>query len=315
MDPLSDVFGLLQVKAVLSARFEAGGDWAVHFAPQPQIKFGAALRGSCWLTLHGGEPCRLEAGDTYLMTNCPTYVLASDPSQPPVDGSALYASAEGNAVHYIGNDTVLLAGSFLFDESNVALLMDVLPALIHIPADNPASKVLRETLHLLDDELGAHRMGTSIVTSRLGDILLIQALRAYVASRAPAGWLGALGDPKIGKALRLMHADVRQNWRVGELAASDGMSRSDFARKFKDCVGLPPLDYLIRWRMHLARDALRKGDKSVAAIASSIGYSSEGAFGNAFKRIFGRAPKRYWARLEDLDRAAETTPSMSRSVG
>lgn len=192
MDPLSDVFGLLQVKAVLSARFEAGGDWAVRFAPQPQIKFSAALRGRCWLILHGGEPCRLEAGDTYLMTNSPAYVLASDPSQPPVDGSALYASAEGNAVHYIGDDTVLLGGSFLFDESNAALLMDVLPALIHIPADNPASKVLRETLHLLDDELGAHRMSTSIVTSRLGDILLIQALRAYVASRAPAGWLGAL---------------------------------------------------------------------------------------------------------------------------
>ncbi|CAD5109858.1 IS5 family transposase IS4811 [Pseudomonas carbonaria] len=294
MDPLSDVFALLQVEALVSARFEAGGDWAVRFPAQPHIKFGAALRGRYWLILDADIPRLIEPGDTYLLTNCPSYVIASDPALQPVDGSALYAAAHGNRVRHGGEDTQVLGGSFVFDQRNAGLLMDVLPPLIRIPGNDPASAVLRITLQLLDDELQAQRMGTAVVTSRLGDVLLVQALRAHAASGAPTGWLGALGHPRIGAALRSMHGDVARNWKVEDLASAAGMSRSDFARKFKERVGLPPLDYLIRWRMHLARHALRQEGASVAIIARSLGYSSESAFGNAFKRMFGRSPKRYW---------------------
>lgn len=295
MDPLSDVFALLHVEALVSARFEAGGDWAVRFPAQPHIKFGAALRGRYWLTLDGDVPRRIEPGDTYLLSNCPDYVIASDPALPPVDGSALYAAAQGNRVRHGGDDTLVLGGGFMFDQRNAGLLMDVLPAIIQIPGNDPASAVLRATLQLLDDELQTRRMGTAVVSSRLGDVLLVQALRAHAAGGAPSGWLAALGHPRIGAALRLMHGDVARNWKVEELASAAGMSRSGFARKFRERVGLPPLDYLIRWRMHLARNALRQDGASVAVIARSLGYSSESAFGNAFKRMFGRSPKRYWA--------------------
>jgi len=310
MDPLSDVFALLQVEALVSARFEAGGDWAVWFPAQPHIKFGAAMRGRYWLTLDADTPRLIEPGDTYLLTNCPSYVIASDPALQPVDGSALYAAARGNRVRHGGEDTLVLGGSFVFDQRNAGLLMDVLPPIIQIPGSDPASAVLRTTLQLLDDELQAQRMGTTVVTSRLGDVLLVQALRAHASSGAPTGWLGALGHPKIGAALRLIHGDVARNWKVEDLASAAGMSRSDFARKFRERVGLPPLDYLIRWRMHVARHALRQEGASVAVIARSLGYSSESAFGNAFKRMFGRSPKRYWTNEVN---AAERSPDRTLS--
>lgn len=292
MDLLSDVFALLKVQARLSARFEAGGEWAAHFPAQPHLKFGVALHGNYWLTVDGSEPRLIEAGDTYLLANSPGYTLSSDPALPAIDGRALYAQVNGNHVRLGGDGVVVLGGSFFFDERNAGLLLDLLPALIVIPSSNPAASSVRSTLQLLEDELQTQQIGAAVISSRLGDILLVQALRALAASGIPTGWLGALGDRKIGEALRLMHADVAHDWKVGELATTIGMSRSDFARKFKERVGLPPLDYLIRWRMYLARQALQQKGVSAAMVAESVGYSSASAFGNAFKRMFGHSPKR-----------------------
>jgi AraC-like DNA-binding protein len=244
--------------------------------------------------MDGETPVRIEAGDSYLMTDCPGYVLASDPELPAVDGAELYRAADGGAVRYQGDEVLVLGGGFLLDEQNGGLLKDVLPPLVHIPGGPSSSAILHATLQLFEHELGNRRMGSDVVMSRMGDILLVQALRAYVAGDAPSGWLGALGDARIGAALRLMHGEVGRNWTVEEIAAEVGMSRSTFARRFRQRVGASPLDYLLRWRMHLARHELRKGTTSIAGIAYRIGYSSESAFANAFKRTFGQAPRRYW---------------------
>lgn len=292
-DPLSEVLASLHVQVHVSARFEAGGDWSVRFPAQSHMKFGAALKGGFWLKLGKDAPRRIEEGDTYLMTDSPGYVMSSDPALRAVDGSALYARARGHRVHHGGNDTVVLGGSFLFDVRDAALLTAGLPRLIVIPRGTPAAAMIRTTLAWLDGELQHPRMGVSLIGSRLGDVLLVQALRALADAGMPTGWLGALGQPRIGAALRLMHGRVAHPWKVAELASAVGMSRSAFARKFHDHVGLSPLDYLIRWRMHLARQALRRGDTPVSAIAESLGYSSPSAFGNAFKRMFGSSPGHY----------------------
>jgi AraC-like DNA-binding protein len=297
MDPLSEIFSLLDMRSAASARFEAGGAWALRFPAKPYLKFNAVLRGQCWIALPGERPCRLDAGDTFLLANAPPFVLASDPDMAAEDAARLYAGAKSNIVRYGGDDTVLIGGGFIFQTGNAQLLLDALPSFIHIPAKEPAAAILRGTLALLDDELGNGRMGASLMTRRLADILLVQGLRAYVAMHgaARAGWIGALNDRRIGAALNLMHGDVGHDWKVDELACAVGMSRSGFALRFKELVGAPPRDYLLRWRMQLARDALRRDESSVASLAARFGYASESAFGNAFKRVFGRAPKRYWA--------------------
>jgi transcriptional regulator GlxA family with amidase domain len=107
-----------------------------------------------------------------------------------------------------------------------------------------------------------------------------------------------MADPRIGAALSLIHQNPGRGWTVGELGAAAGMSRSAFAVRFKDLVGLSPADYLLRWRMQRARNALRRGEASVHRIALEAGYRSASAFGNAFKRVFGRPPRRYAERSQ-----------------
>lgn len=130
-------------------------------------------------------------------------------------------------------------------------------------------------------------MGTSLVTSRLADILFVHALRAYVAMHGDngAGWIGALKDRWVGTALNLMHGDVSRDWKVDELASAVGMFRSGFALRFKELVGIPPLAYLLNWRMQLARAALRQNEGTIGSLATRFGYASESAFGNAFRGV------------------------------
>lgn len=296
MDPLSDVFSLLDLQSAASARFEAGGDWALRFPAKPHLKFNAVLRGHCWIALAGESPRRLGAGDTFLLADAPPFVLASSPRTEAADASPYLGFGQPRLIRHGGDDTVLIGSGFVFRDDNARLLLDALPPMIHIPASEPAATALRATLGLLDIELTAEAMGTTLVTRRLADVLLVQALRAYAAldKADDLGWIGALGDGQIGAALRLMHGDVERGWTVAELAAAVGMSRSGFALRFRRRTGRAPLDYLTRWRMQLAREALRRGDQTIATLASRFGYASESAFGNAFKRVFGRAPKRYW---------------------
>lgn len=301
-DPLSDVLGLLEMQSVATARLEAGGNWALRFPARPFLKFNAVLKGTCWITVDGHPPCQLSSGDTFLLSGAPAYALAHAPwaiDGAAGDGALLFADAGHsgrNCVHYGGAEHILVGGGFVFGAENAGLLMDVLPTFLHIPGSDDASAILRATLAVLGDELAGDRMGAALMTRRLADILLVQALRAYVAREgtAAAGWMGALGDRRIGSALRQMHGDPARRWSVAGLAADAGMARSGFALRFKELVGTGPLAYLTHWRMQLARGRLRDDGVNVATLAAQLGYASESAFGTAFKRHFGRAPKRYW---------------------
>jgi AraC-like DNA-binding protein len=133
----------------------------------------------------------------------------------------------------------------------------------------------------------------------------VNILRAYLTGdERPQSWLGALSDQQIGGALRLMHGNVAQRWKVSDLASEVGMSRTSFAERFKSLVGMAPLEYLTRWRMTIARNALRREDANLAAIAEAIGYESDTAFSLAFKRMFGSSPGRYRTRIQRLNVAA-----------
>ncbi len=300
MDPLSDVFSLLDLQSAATARFEAGGDWAFRFPAKPWLKINAVLRGQCWIALPGDPPRRLETGDIFLLADAPPFVLSGAPRGAAGDVAPYPDAGRTGVMRHGGDDTVLIGSGFVFRDDNARLLLDALPPLAHIPADAPAAAALRATLALLGPELAdGGAMGSALVTRRLADVLLVQALRAHVANGGAdgLGWIGALGDRAIGAALRLIHADVGRRWTVAELAASVGMSRSGFALRFRERTGRAPLDYLTHWRMQLARDALRHGAEPVASLAARLGYSSESAFGNAFKRVCGHAPKRYWAAV------------------
>ncbi|AUH52367.1 AraC family transcriptional regulator [Chromobacterium sp. ATCC 53434] len=298
MDPLSDIFHLLKVESMLSARFEAHGAWSLRFSAYQHIKFGGVLAGAFWLWFEDGvPPIRLRQGDFYLLTQGQAYCTGSDPSLAPADGREVLAAnrgADGVVRYGQGGERISAAGGrFVLDASASALLLKSLPPLIHIPAASESAPALRATLELLRLETETLRPGASLAAASLANMVLVQVLRAYLASSAHTpGWLGALADLKIGKALGLMHANAARHWKVDELAAAVAMSRTMFSQRFRSLVGMTPIDYLTHWRIAKASAALRAGE-SIASVAESVGYGSEAAFHSAFKRIVGQSPGRY----------------------
>jgi AraC-like DNA-binding protein len=296
-DPITDAIGLLRPHTVVEAALHAGGAWAVRFDPFPHVKLGGVVRGQCWLLLHGHEPVHLREGDFYLLGNPPPYLLASALTEEPRAAKSLWDNASDGVVR-IGaedqEDTYLCSGHFSFDDANAAILIDVLPSLVHVRAADPRGRLLAHLSELLVAEVETTAVGGSLVLDHLAQILFVHMLRAHADQAArPTGWLGALSDDGIGAALRAMHADVAHRWTLAELAGISCMSRSVFAASFKEQVGTAPLQYLIQWRMSLARDALRRGTRSIAELAQATGYESESAFSTAFRRVVGASPTQF----------------------
>jgi AraC-like DNA-binding protein len=303
MDPLSEVLDLLDLRAASPSRLEAGGHWALSFAAHQHLKVGAVVTGECWLTPEGTAPLRLTAGDCYLLASSRPYTAASDLETTPVPSGSVLPSPWPSPAYYQATPddparTILISGSLSFDAAAAALLLASLPPAVRITAGSEQATVVAPVLRLLAAETAADAPGAAALRRQLTQILFVQVLRALLQSSAPVtgsspGWLGALGDRQIGTALALLHQDPRRRWTVAELAAAVSMSRSSFAMRFRALVGLAPLDYLIRWRVQIAAHALRSTDRTVAAIGADLGYASESAFSNTFKRVLGQSPSRY----------------------
>jgi AraC-like DNA-binding protein len=303
LDPLSDVLSMLKVRSVLSARFEGSGSWAMRFPAYRHIKFGAVLEGSFWLRCEGSSaPIKFERGDFYLLTDGLSYYTATDLKKEPLDGRQIFDEYLGKdeVVRYgdgVGK-VVVSGGRFTFDDDTSEVLLKQLPPLIRMPATSPSATSLKAILDLLADETGTIRPGSTIAATGIANLVLIHILRAHLAAMPlNTGWLCAIRDKQIGTALSLMHGDIAKRWTVNDLASGIGMSRTVFTQRFKKLVGFSPLDYLLRWRMTVARSELRNG-VSLTRVAERVGYSSDTAFNSAFKRITGQSPGRF--RLKAL---------------
>ncbi|KOV76250.1 MULTISPECIES: AraC family transcriptional regulator [Streptomyces] len=298
MDPLTDVLGQLDLRSAQFARLEAQEPWAVGFQGYRHIKFGAVLQGTCRITVADlPAPVTLTEGDCYLLGNGRNYELSGGPATRTVPSPEVFTGrTEGSTVR-IGAvcDAIVVGCGFDLDDANAAVLVDVLPPLVHVPAGSGAARSIRAALELLRAETDAPGLGTPFVTERLSQMLLVHLLRAHVAERGAEGgvWLTALGDRQISAALTLMHDMPARHWTVGELAAKAGMSRSQFAARFAKTVGMPPLEYLVSWRIRSAARELRTTDRTVLAIATRWGYGSESSFSHAFKRVMGAPPGTY----------------------
>jgi AraC-like DNA-binding protein len=297
MDPLSDILSLLKPRSYVSAGFDAGGDWSLQFGTYEGIKFNAVVAGQCCLSVDGvPDAILLEAGDCFLLPKGRPFRLASDLTLPSVDANTVFAPARHGGVARCngGGDFFLVGSRFMLAGNHADILLGVLPPIVHIrkEADQAA---LRWSLERMRQELRDQQPGAFLVAEHLAHMMLVQALRLHLAegARGGIGWLFALADKQIGAAIAAMHAEPARPWTLRELAQRVGMSRTTFAVKFKEKVGLSPIDYLTRWRMLLAGDRLANTQQSIAAIASSLGYESESAFGAAFKRVMGCSPRQY----------------------
>ncbi|WP_431103925.1 AraC family transcriptional regulator [Roseateles noduli] len=305
-DPFSDILKFTRAESLVTGGFRAGGQWAIRFPAPDKIKFFAVVKGRCWVRIEGEPDAVLfETGDVGLLAAKRASVLASALDIEPVDAMGLFSGAgRSTATLGDGEDFAHLGGHVLLDPASGRLLEGVLPPWIHIRAASPRATVFRWVLDQLVEERAHPLPGAQLVTEQLSQLLFIQILRAHLEASGsmPAGWLRALADPRLAPALRLMHGDPARSWHLEELASACAMSRTTFAVRFKDIAGVAPLSYLADWRMRLAERALREEDTPVAVLARSLGYASESAFSNAFKRVTGKSPTTWRNSVADSTR-------------
>jgi AraC-like DNA-binding protein len=296
-DLLSEVLQDFRITANSYGRCELAHPWGISFAPQSEARFHFVVSGGCWLraSKRGWQP--LHAGDIVLLPRGAGHALASDArgSLRPLEelpleeiGERTYALQAGGS----GAPTVLVCCSVGFAAPAAHPLLELMPPLLLLRGGAASDPVLPTLLDAMASEALERRVGAATLMARLADVIILRVIRAWVESRAAdaEGWLAAMRDERIGRALAAIHRKPGEPWSVESLAAVAGVSRSIFAERFAKLVGMPPARYVARWRMHVASGWLQNERASVAEVAARLGYESEAAFSRAFKRFVGVPP-------------------------
>lgn len=298
-DPLGEALHDLRMGRTYYTRCVFSGRWGLTLPEiDGSVMFHAVTTGRCWLEVEGLDPILLESGSLALVPHGQGHRLASD-----LDAQNTHlwdVPRDYQDEHYEvlrlgdgGQPAAIICGTVRFDHPAAKRLVSILPRVISIEAASSMELGwIQSTLQFMAAEARKPRPGGETVITRLADILVIQAIRAWI-ERDPAaqtGWLEALRDPQIGRAITLIHRDPARDWTVAELADEVAMSRSAFAARFNQLAGEPPMQYVTRWRIQLAETWLQEGGATIAELASRLGYRSEAAFSRAFKRVTGLSP-------------------------
>lgn len=298
IDPLTEVIALLQPRTVFAKSISGAGSWAVRYSDFGEPSFCVVMEGGCRLAVDGQPQVELQAGDFVLLPATPGFTMSGgDPAAAQrIDPRAAAAATTLDLRHgrQEGPPEVrLLGGYFVFDSPDAALLVSLLPGMIHLRGVERMAVLVR----LIAEETKEERSGRDLVLTRLVEVLIVEALRWAPGGDAPPGLLRGLADERLAPAMRRMHGEVARSWTMAELAREAALSRSAFFERFLRQVGLPPMEYLLAWRMAVAKDLLRsRHDLALDEIAERVGYGSASTFSTAFSRHVGQPPSRY-ARL------------------
>jgi AraC-like DNA-binding protein len=299
MDVLADVVAAMRTGPATSGRTDVRAPWGLRFTQTAGATFHLVLQGNSWLLPpDGGAPIAMGPGDAVLLPRGLEHGLADHPDSPMMDfDPTVEEFAPGNT----GARSLLLCGTYRLDRQRPHPALSNLPDVVHLPANPGRHRTLHTAIAILGEELDANRPGAAAVVPALVDALLVLILRAWLEDQTVCptknSWSRTLTDPAVAQSLELIHGEPGASWTVADLAGHVGLSRAAFARRFTEAVGEPPLTYLSRWRMTTAARLLRDHNRPLAAVAKQIGYTSEFAFAEAFKRDFGIAPGAYRKQL------------------
>jgi len=299
VDPLGEALHLMRMSGAFYSLSEFTAPWGLAMPAMPDcLMFHVITTGRCWLEVDGEEPRLLAPGDLALVPHGEGHSLMSEPGVEVDDLFDLPREELSERYELLrhgggGSATNMVCGAVHFDHPAAQHLVSLLPKVICVDAwESDHADWLQSTLRLMAAEAKALKPGGETVVTRLADVLVVQAIRAWIAEdpSAQTGWLGALQDPQIGRAILLVHRQPEVDWTVESLAREAGMSRSAFAVRFRELVGESPMQYVTRWRMQLAVKFLHEEDTPLADLAGRLGYGSEAAFSRAFKRAMGVSP-------------------------
>jgi AraC-like DNA-binding protein len=301
MDPLSEVFGSMRIQDAIYTRLEATAPWGFHYTGDtvPRIRFGLMVRGSALLKFKNQrQAISLSAGDVFIfILSDEAFTMVDHPRSRVADYRELRKLEVDCVIHYGGGGapTTLVSGSFGMSAFEAPLISTILPRYLHLRLDQSRSHAFQSVLDLLAAETAQPGIASSRLISCLYESLFVYAIRAYASSSAAPlkGWLAAMSDKHLSKAIQAMHAGFDRGWSVESLAREARMSRSAFALKFRTVLGQTPLEYLTRWRMYKAGAMIRSNNMTFTEVASAIGYGSESSFSRVFRREMGEAPREY----------------------
>ena len=331
-DPLSDVLRVVRLRGAIFYYVSCGDEWVAATPGASQLSdalmpgaehvlaYHLIVKGAGWAATDGEPPVRLATGDIVMFPRGHAHMLSSAPGMRAEHDDSEWrfltrSDPKPVAVSYHrgvlrpGADvpadeasTVVVCGFIGCDLRPFNPLIESLPKLLHLPAGGVGAWVA-PVLHQAVHESRASRPGSAAVLERVSEMVFVDAARRYLESLPPdaSGWLAAVRDRQVGKAIGLMHQRSADPWTIDELGRQVGLSRSALHERFVDLVGQPPMQYLTNWRMQRAAALLREGDATVATIALEVGYDSEAAFARAFKRLVGK-PHAAWRRAQRATR-------------
>ena len=296
-DPIGEALFRLRLTGTFYCRSELTGPWGLTLPDRPGcLWFHIVTVGRCLLEV-GNESRMLRPGDVALVPHGRDHILRDEPGTIALDVVDLeheYRNRYATLRHGGGGAAAtMVCGAVRLDHPAAHNLLPLLPEVIHLESSlAPRTERMQSTLRLVAIEAAELRSGGEAVITRLSDILVIQTLRDWIEydPAARRGWLGALRDHQISRAISSIHRDPARDWTVASLANESAMSRSAFAARFTDLVDEPVMRYVTRWRMQVARSLLIEEDLTVADVARRLGYQSEAAFSRAFKRMIGVSP-------------------------
>jgi AraC-like DNA-binding protein len=293
IDPLAEVVTLLEPGTPFSKIVSGAGSWRVRRSEAGQPFYCVILDGSCRLAVDEHEPNKLQEGDFVLIPSAYRFTMSSlEPATSEDIDIAPVALLNGEfrlGVQSGPSDVRLLVGHCVFGSPDAALLVSLLPQLVLVRGE----RRLATLVQLVAEESREQRPARDVILARLLEVLLIEALRSTAGTAASPGLLRGLADERLAVAIRRMHESPSRTWTVAQLAKEAALSRSAFFARFSRAVGVAPMEYLLAWRMALAKNLLRSKECGVAEVAERVGYSSASTFSVAFTRYVGQPPTRY----------------------
>lgn len=298
-DPLGEALHLLRLTGSVYARSELTAPWGFDLpALEGHMMFHIVTAGRCWLEADGDEPLLLERGSLALVPHGLGHRLVDERGGESVDFFDLPVERISERYEFLrhgggGDECRLICVVVRFDHAAAERLIDALPPVLHVDAwEGGDDRWLADTLRFIAREAESLRPGGETVITRLADILVIQMVRRWIETESDVdcGWLAALRDEQLGRAIAAIHREPGAAWTLESLARTAAMSRSAFAARFTEVVGEPAMRYLTRWRLQMARMALRESSDPLGLVGERFGYRSEAAFCRAFKREFAVSP-------------------------